>query len=550
MLKFYITLAFISVFTLHGTSQQDSEIEVNSKISEVKVFLSGAEETRTAQVDVKTGGNTIVFKDITPFLNENSIQVEGNDAYTITGVSYRNNYLVPDTETKEQEKLRNELDALTYEIREKDAIIHVCQKEIDLLKANQNVAGASSGLFFEDILDLSDLIKRRMPELNDMIVKNELEKKKLQAREKDLQKQLREISEGMKRYSGEIVVKLETNRNARVPVSIKYLTTAAGWYPLYDARSNDIKNPVQFTYKAMVYQSSGHNWENVKLTLSTSDPQISHTVPQLTTWHIRPQDPVSYRNKSKKAYDRQVQSQIYNEQMATQQVDADNYFRNRTLQEDNLRSMSDYTTLQNSGVNTEFLIEIPYSIPSNGKSYMVEVQQYEMPVTYRYFVAPKYDQDAFLLARMTGWEKYSLLSGNANIYYQGTYVGESFVDAQTTSDTMSISLGRDQDIIVKRERIKEYCKSSTVGSNKKESIGIEIVIRNAKNVPVNIEVADQVPVSRQKEIQVSIEELSGAQHNAETGKLTWLLNIEPGQTKKLRVLYEVKFPKDKRLSNL
>jgi len=220
------------------------------------------------------------------------------------------------------------------------------------------------------------------------------------------------------------------------------------------------------------------------------------------------------------------------------------------VQLDNLRSTADYTKLQSSGVNAEFAIEIPYSIPTDGKTYAVDVQKYTMPAVYRYFSVPKVDQDAFLLANISKWEQYSLLSGNAYVYYRGTYVGESFLDAQVTSDTMALSLGRDKDIVIKRERNSELCKVSTSGSNTRETVGLEITIRNGKNQPIELTISDQIPITRDKEIEVSLKESSKASHNTETGELIWNLKLEPGQSIKLNFLYEVKYPKGKRPNNL
>ncbi len=545
----------ILIFSLSGilvsSAQPVKEVTVDSKVKEAKVFLNGAEEVRSATLNVKPGKNTFVLNNITPFINSESIQVTGNEAYTITGVSYRNNYLVPDSETEKQKELREKVEDMGYQLKEKNALIKIYKDEIELIEANYNLITQESGLFLDDVLEMGEMMRTRLPEIQKMIRDAENTVKTLTEQKRDAEQQLQEITEGMKRYSGEIVLHLESNRTASVSVQVRYLTTAAGWYPLYDIRSTDISSPISLTYKAMVYQSSGHDWDNVKLTLSTSNPSEGHTAPALNTWYIRPTDPNYYKQQSRSAYSRQLQSQKSNEAAAQSAITShDIYQENQMIQMDNLRSTASYTVLQSSGVNTEFAISIPYSIPTNGKSYMVEVQKYEITPSYKYFVAPRYDIDAFLLAQISGWEKYSLLSGNATIYFKGTYVGESFVDAQSTSDTMSISLGRDKDIVVKRDKIKDFTKTATAGSSKRETTGIEIKIRNGKSRAIEIEIIDQIPVTTEKEIEITLKELGKATHTKETGELKWNLKIEPGQSSKLQFIYELKYPKSKSLSGI
>src|SRR5690606_14937029 len=115
----------------------------------------------------------------------------------------------------------------------------------------------------------------------------------------------------------------------------------------------------------------------------------------------------------------------------------------------------------------EFKISLPYTIPSDGKKLSVEIQKYSLPVQYQYSSIPRMDQDAFLIARVSGWDEYYLLSGSANIYYQGTFVGSSYINTQTTQDTLIISLGRDNNIVVNRERVRDFGGTSFIGSNRK-----------------------------------------------------------------------------------
>jgi len=208
------------------------------------------------------------------------------------------------------------------------------------------------------------------------------------------------------------------------------------------------------------------------------------------------------------------------------------------------------STTNESQLTVEFHIDIPYSLPTDGKTHSVEVKKYDLPAIYRYQATPKLKQDAFLMADVTDWESLDLLPGQVNIYYAGAYVGKSYITAQSTTDTISFSLGMDKKIAVKRERVKELCSTKWIGTNKTQTFTYSITVRNSRTDSLKMEVFDQVPVTTDKDIQITVSDNGGAKQNNDTGKLTWKLSLAPGEAKKLTFSYSVKYPKDKIVENL
>ena len=199
-------------------------------------------------------------------------------------------------------------------------------------------------------------------------------------------------------------------------------------------------------------------------------------------------------------------------------------------------------------VNTttvEFEIELPYTIPPDGKPYTVKIEEHQIPAAYEYYCAPKLDTDAFLTALVTGWEEYYLLNGEANLFFEGTFVGKSFLDVESVSDTLVVSLGRDKGVVVERTKLKEFSKRQLLGSKRTASFAFEVEVRNTKGVPIRIVVEDQVPVSTDKRIEVDSEPDAAAAYNADTGLLRWRLDLPPATTKTLGFSYAVKYPKDR-----
>ena len=153
------------------------------------------------------------------------------------------------------------------------------------------------------------------------------------------------------------------------------------------------------------------------------------------------------------------------------------------------------------------------------------------------------DKGVFLLGRITGWQDLNMVDGFANVYFKGTYLGQSMIKTRNVSDTLDLSLGRDEKVIVTRTKLKNFSSKQMIGSKLKETLSYELVAKNNRNILVDIEIVDQIPISQNSEIEVKVLEVSGAEMNMETGKLKWRFKLPPGQSKKLRLSFSIKYPK-------
>ena len=188
-----------------------------------------------------------------------------------------------------------------------------------------------------------------------------------------------------------------------------------------------------------------------------------------------------------------------------------------------------------------------YSLESDGKTTTIGIKQFEVPAIYDYYSAPKIDPTAYLTARVINWQDFNLQSGEASLYFEGTYLGKTYIDLASTADTLSLSLGKDNGVRVSRKLLKEYSSKKFIGSNRTDERQYEISVRNAKPVPVNITLVDQVPVSVTREISVEDVKAAEAQIDKESGIATWAVSLLPGQEKKLEIGYSVKYAKDRKL---
>ncbi|MBQ3656756.1 MAG: mucoidy inhibitor MuiA family protein [Bacteroidales bacterium] len=199
--------------------------------------------------------------------------------------------------------------------------------------------------------------------------------------------------------------------------------------------------------------------------------------------------------------------------------------------------------LSDTQTATEFKIDVPYTIPSDGKVYDVSMLTYHIDSDYRYSCLPRQSTDVFLLADLKNFSDYPILKGNAYVYFDNVYQGECEIAPDFAADTFSISVGRDKDIAVNRQAVKEFTSKKFIGSNVKVVKCFEITVKNNKKSSVDVVVTDQYPLPKYSDIKVEVIDKGGAEQDSEKGKLTWKLNLAAGEKKVLRFSYEVKYPK-------
>jgi uncharacterized protein (TIGR02231 family) len=195
----------------------------------------------------------------------------------------------------------------------------------------------------------------------------------------------------------------------------------------------------------------------------------------------------------------------------------------------------------------DFEIHTPYTVKSDNRNYTVDVEVYDLPAIYQYYSVPKIDRDAFLIAGIVDWEKYNLLEGEANVFFEDTYVGKSLLDVRYASDTLEISLGRDKQISVERQKIKDFTTRQFIGNKKEENRAWKTTVRNNKNQEIHMILLDQVPVSTLEEIEVNVQNTSGAKQDPETGEIKWDFRLKSGETSEFELKYAVKYPKNRTL---
>ena len=427
--------------------------------------------------------------------------------------------------------------------------------------------------------------------------------------------QIEEEEKKNSKTSGSLILQLNTAIAGNYIFTITYITNNAYWNAFYDLKATSVNEPLKLVYRAKIFQTTGIDWKQVKLALSTSTPTQTGNAPIFKAWFLSYINPVvkyeqnlstmntiqSYKNNSSSdlALAGRTPGLMLNENVVigygttrirgTNSINSNNkplYVVNGVpmeegsignIDESSIKNievlkdanataiygsravngvvlitlkdgLDDYISVADRELDVTFNIDMPYDVPTNGKAQTATLKEYDVAATYKYYSVPKLDKDAFLLAEVPDWEGLNLLPGEANIIFEGTYIGKSFIDPLSTMDTINLTMGRDKRVVIKREKLKDFSSVKFLGTNKKQIFTYEITVKNNKKYDVNMLLKDQYPVSQNKEVEVELLAHDNASVNEETGVLTWKLKLAPGEVKKVRISYSIKYPKDKTLN--
>ncbi|HPE99588.1 MAG TPA: DUF4139 domain-containing protein [Bacteroidales bacterium] len=526
MKAFRILMLLIAVFIINHAGAQT--ITTKPQVYAVTVYMLGAELHCSAEAVLPKGKCTVLLPGLSPQLNAGSIRfsVENSDA-TILSVSSRINYLNGQGDNKKIRLLKDSVELINDRLTRIAMSRETFVKEKDLLFKNQSIGGTENGVKVEEIQRSADFFRLRSNQINDelfVLAKNESKYRETLAR---LMAELDELNATYNPPSSEIELSVLSQREEKIKFDFSYMVSGCGWAPKYDIRADGVDKPIQMVYRANLFNNSGVDWNDVKIKLSTAEPGKSATKPILDKWALN--------------YGYDVQDASESNVM--------NYDQRMTIEATKVEgaAIAGYETIRVDELSQEFEIAVPYTILSDSKAYTVDVNTFDLPAVFEYSAIPKMDRDAFLVARITDWNKLNLVSGHASVFYAGTFVGQSYINTSTVADTMSISLGRDKRIIIKRAQKMEDSKSQVIGSSIKETFMYEIIVRNNKECAVNITLQDQVPVSQNSDITVDVINISGGTLDPLSGIITWKMTLQPSETKLLILNYSIKYPKNQRV---
>jgi uncharacterized protein (TIGR02231 family) len=452
----YLNLLIAAMFLMTNL-QAANEKKVDSRIKHVTIFSSGAQIERSASFNINAGLSEIIFEGVSPYINTKSIQAKGLGDYIILDVQFRvkqpepippHNEALPPRIVRDIALLSDSISQLNFDIEDLTNKREFIMLEKKVLLGNKYMQGNVDTI--TELKFAMDYLRKQLSDINTALMKIKREEFVLNKRRTKMQARLTKLQaynskvNPVKKPEGpkyQIVVSVQSKTAVSGKMEISYMVNNAGWTPSYDIRANGVGQPIRLVYKANVYQNSGEEWKDAKLTLSTIMPNQNYTKPFLPVMYANYYIPTVYNNRKqlKRSYSAAPAEAISDEILYKEDFES-------------AKMAAAYTQANYTMTNVEYNIDLPYTIPSDGQYHMVAIQDNELDAEYLHYLVPKLDKQAFLVAKITEWGSLDLLPGAANIYFEGTYVGETNLNTNIMADTLELALGKDRGVLAERNK--------------------------------------------------------------------------------------------------
>ncbi|BDD09085.1 membrane protein [Fulvitalea axinellae] len=628
-----IYIAWALLFLAFGAQAQFKTQKVPSKIKSVTVYRNGAQVFRQAKAQVPAGQRVLLFDNLPYNLDANSLQAGGKGNFTILSVNFLRNHLNSPAPTAKIRKLESIAENLDLRSKTLDAQDQALGEELALLEANRKLSGTNEALDINQLRQAADFYRSRINAIRLDRIKIGRKKEVLTDSVIRIRKEIGALGNTKTDPVGQAEVTVTSQNGFNSTLNLSYFVKNATWSPRYDARVSSLTDPLQLTYKADIRQNTGEDWKNVRLSVSSADPNQDGQLPAMKPWYLGAPAKIKIRGTASPQAKPRNQGRVTqrgnnipmeggvtirgiitdketNEPLiganivvtgttigvvtdingryelklpSKQRVISVNYigfiteniyvkknvinidlandlqtlnevvvvgygtarkasrkFKRKQSFTSSVAKVSPEVMKTESVAAVRFDIEERHNIPSDNKKNTVILANNSLEAGYRHVCVPKINTNVFLTAEVTGWEKYHLLSGPMSLYYEGMYVGDSKLDTDIAQDTLRLSLGQDRGVIAKRVRAKDFTQKRVLSSGTRQTAGWDITVRNNKDVPVNLTVLDQWPVSQMADVSVKLLKAPQAEKEENTGKLKWKLKLKPAKSRKLTFAYEVK----------
>jgi len=624
-----ITVLLLTMLSMSLVAQEKKEIVLKTDVSEATVFIKGAQVLRKTTVNFPAGKSTIRFSQLSPYIDAKSVQVKIEGEVMVLSVNHQLNYNDSIKQTDEIEQYAKQINDLNEKIKLEQTTKDIINEELTFLRENKKIGG-TDGVDFTNLKATATYYGERIAALKIKEIETDKKIKTWSDEKNTLERKIAIAGNIKPEPTGEVLLVIDSKTALRLPVELSYYVNNAAWYPSYDIRAKNISEPIELVYKANVMQNTKEEWKNIKLKISSVNPNLGNVAPRLKTYLL------NYYTQAPKYDGNDLSNQVRGKVTDTSgealigaaitikgttigtvsDIDGNfslsipagggnlqisylgfkqktlpisNSYMNIVLEEDQNTLeevvVTGYGTAKKSVVtgavstmaiegrvagisnmeskpkniplpviqventtSVEFEIKTPYTILSENKNTTVEMEHYSLPAEYEYYCIPKVDKDAFLLANISDWEQYNLLEGEANIFFENTFIGKTILDIRYVTDTLNISLGRDKNVSIQREKVKEYTTQKFLGNKTETTRDWKISVKNNKRQPISMVLFDQIPVSTTQEIEVTPELLSNGELDKENGEVKWKFVLPPTQKNELELRYKVKYPKGKTLT--
>lgn len=548
MKKSLFIVSLILVFGL-GSQAFAELVETESKVTQVIVYPNSAQVTRQAQIQLKEGFHEVVFTNVPENLNEGTLTVaaKGSARAKILDAKIKKIFLER-PQSQLVRKLEDEIRTLEDELSELHNQQTVIQEEREFLRSIKLYAGQQIPKDLvtkmpetEELDSLYGLLKGKWQDtyVRELEIKQQI--RKINEKLEKLRKELAQLRQGQHKEKRIISIELEVEGQGTLSVAASYLMYQANWHPEYDARVNYEKQKVELVCLGIVEQSSGEDWQDIELSLSTAKPTISGRMPELQSWTLRPYRPGADKKREGRMFAPSSMEKL--KAGGFQEITKD------VLAEEEAAML--FAEAEEKLTSVNYKIARSVNIKSDGTKHRLPVFTEGFSAEFEYSATPKLSPFAYLIAKVTN-EKEQLLPARVRIFLDEVYVGASSIDAKGIGEEFDLYLGIDEGVKVKREKLKEETKEVWIaGIKRKNKVTItsyKITVENYKTRDIKVSVFDHLPVSQSDQIAVKVLEMkpkpSEEDYEDRKGVMRWETKIAPRQEQEIIYTYQVEHPRE------
>ena len=552
-LRFILSLTLLLVPVLSFATDL-KRIPASSRITAVTVYPDRALTTRSASLNLKPGSYLITFDNLPTLIQDDSVRVEGKGSagITIAGLEVKRAFLEQSGEKRVKEldeeirglELRSgALDARKAGLSSQKAFLESIRVAWGDRISKELAIGRPTAA---ELQDAAGFIGTSVTKAEEQALAIDTERKNIKDKIDSLRRQRDESTGSRRKETKNVEVMLDVAREGSLTLDLAAVIPQAGWVPSYDVRLAADAKTAELTFRAMVRQQTGEDWNNVDLTLSTARPAAGGAPPELFPWRIaffRPQPQMAYgaapapMSKGKKA--KSDSGRMYLESVKSEEAIAE-------------EAPAAFETAQISSEQSSvsFNIPRPLDIPSDGTQHGSVVAVEQLPVSIEYMAVPKLSPYVFLKSEIVNQAAYALLPGKVNTFAGNTYTGSSQLKKIAAGEKFDLFFGSDDQVTVKREELKQHKEAGIFGKNR-VSYRYRIELANFRKTPLTLTLRDQLPLAGDEEIKVSLDDPSIKPDESGTdGRITWRTPLNAGEKKELTFGIVVEYPKDREITGL
>ncbi|KQS90040.1 DUF4139 domain-containing protein [Chryseobacterium sp. Leaf394] len=528
MNKFY--LFGLSLFSISVYCQKPVFAEAELKTA--TVYEQSGELFSTTSFKIPKGSSEIIITNIAENIDQNSIKLGSKNKISILTYRFSNDeemYAVAlDKKNPQHKVVLDSIDLVRKQISNLNLQRNALTKSLEILDINQTINSGSTS-YASEVSKLLKYNQKKRFELGKELENNQEISNKWLEKLSTLQKKFNLNNQERENYpKGKLILQVSSEASENVNMDIKYNVYNASWRPYYDVIANGLGGKINLGYKAMIRQNSGLDWKNVKLNLISGNPNQRRVMPELGIWQLYYQPQEDRTNVATMLQGKVPGVSIRGNSSAS------------VSEISEVLVTGPRNVVSQNQLNLSYELEDKFTILSNNKDNSINLNSTDIAANFIYSAVPKYSNSAFLVAEIENLDKYNLIPAEANIVFEDTNVGKTVINPETTDSKMILTLGEDRRISIKRQPVKDKTFTKSISStNKEQQFAFEITVRNNKSEKIKIKLKDQIPITTDKQIIITMVDKGNGEYDEKTGILTWNVSLNANETQKINFSYKV-----------